>query len=138
VSFEIRYENRLSLEQKPQWLPMRESALHEEALLPRSNGAAYIRNMNPMVTHSVNEIPDAARRTLEDLLGRHLEANQKVCLVVLTPPEESDEETRRQAVESIRRRLLETDQSMAARGITTEEFDAAVDEAMEQIRPRPS
>jgi hypothetical protein len=94
--------------------------------------------MNAIVTHAVNEIPAATRRTLEDLLGRHLEDNQKVRLVVISPPEEKDEETRRQAVENIRRRLAETDQSMAARGITTEEFNAAVDEAMEHVRPRPS
>jgi hypothetical protein len=93
--------------------------------------------MNAMVTHSVNDIPDAARRALEDLLGRHLEANQKVCLVVISPPQEPDEETRRQAVERIRRRQAKTDQHMAELGITTEEFNAAVDEALEHIRPRP-
>ena len=94
--------------------------------------------MNAIVTHAVNEIPAAARRTLEDLLGRHLEDNQKVRLVVISPPQEKDEEARRQAVENIRRRLAETGQSMVARGITTEEFNAAVDEAMEHIRPRPA
>lgn len=90
-----------------------------------------------MVTHSVNDIPDAARRTLEDLLGRHLEANQQVCLMVLSPTQEPDAEARSQAVERIRRTQAKIDKSMTERGITMEEFNAAVDEAMEHIRPRP-
>ena len=91
-----------------------------------------------MVTHAVNDIPDAARRALEDLLGHHLEANQKVCVMVLPQTEEPDAEARAQAVERIRRRLSEIDKDMEARGVTTEEFNAAVDEAMEHVRPRPS
>ena len=108
-----------------------------EAFLPRAVKASYSIGMNAIVTHAVNEISDVARRTLEDLLGRHLDDNQKVRLVVISPPEEKDEETRREAIETIHRIQAKIDQHMADHGITSEQFDAAVDEAMEHIRPRP-
>ncbi len=55
-----------------------------------------------------------------------------------SPTEEPDVDAqiRREAIESIRRIQAKIDQHMAEQGITTEEFNAAVDEAMENVRPR--
>ena len=97
---------------------------------------AYTTSMEAMVTRNVNEISPPARRTLEDLLGRQLEANQQVFLMVLSPSHKPDAETRRQAAESIRRTLSQVDRHVAAHGISGEQVDAAVDEAMEHVRPR--
>jgi len=91
-----------------------------------------------MISLPVNEIPDPDRRSLENLLGHPLQANQQVFVMVLPTGQAPDKATRRAAAESIRRTLAEVDQYRAAHGITDEEVDAAIDEAMQYVRPRSS
>ncbi len=89
-----------------------------------------------MISFSVNEIPEPDRRSLENLLGQPLQANQQVCVLVFSAGKVADSATRRAAVENIRRTLDRVDRQRATRGIADEEVDAAADEAIEHIRSR--
>jgi hypothetical protein len=92
--------------------------------------------MSEMISLSVNDIPEPDRRSLENLLGQPLQVNQQVCVMVFSAGKVADDATRRAAAETIRGTLDKVDRHRTARGITDEEVDAAVDEAMEHIRPR--
>jgi hypothetical protein len=93
--------------------------------------------MSEIISLPVNDIPEPDRRSLENLLGQPLEADQQVCVMVFSAGRLADDAIRRAAVENIRRTLDKVDRHRAARGITDEEVDEAVDEAMQHIRPRP-
>jgi hypothetical protein len=92
--------------------------------------------MSDMVSFPVNDIPEPDRRSLENLLGRPLEADQQVFVMVCSAGEVADETTRRAAVERIRNTLTNVDRRRAANGVSDDEMDAAIDEAMEHVRPR--
>jgi hypothetical protein len=89
-----------------------------------------------MISLPVNDIPEPDRRSLENLLGHALKSDQQVFLMVFSAGQTVDAATRRAAVESIRRTLDEVDRHRAAQGSTDPEFNAAVDEAMNYVRPR--
>jgi len=91
-----------------------------------------------MITLLVNGLSEPDRRSLENLLGHPLAADQQVFVMVLSAGKVVDEATRRAAVHSIRRTLEKVDRHRVSSGITDEEIDAAVDEAMEHVRPRPA
>ena len=91
-----------------------------------------------MISLPVNDIPEPDRRSLENLLGHPLSADQQVFVMVFSAGMVADDQTRRAAAERIRHTLDEVDRRRAAQGITDEEVDAAVDEAMDHVRSRPS
>jgi hypothetical protein len=91
--------------------------------------------MSDMISLPVNDIPEPDRRSLENLLGHPLTADQQVFVMVYSAGTIADEQTRRAAAERIRHTLNEVDRRRAAQGITDEEVDADVDESMEYIRP---
>jgi hypothetical protein len=92
--------------------------------------------MSEMVSLPVNAIADADRRSLENLLGHALAADQQVCVMVFSAATAADAEARRKAVENIRRTMEKVDQYQAARGMGGDEVEAAIDEAMDHVRPR--
>lgn len=92
--------------------------------------------MSEMITRAVNDLPEPERRSLENLLGFPLDANQQVFVMVLAAGKSPDKETRRAAAESIRRTMAEVDQNRGKNGVSDEELDAAIDEAMHHVRPR--
>jgi hypothetical protein len=92
--------------------------------------------MSEMISLPVGEIPDPDRRSLENLLGRPLAADQQVFVMVSSAGKVADDATRRAAMESIRRTLDQIDHYRTAHGISDEEVDAAVDAAMDKVRPR--
>ena len=89
-----------------------------------------------MITRPVNDIPEPDRRSLENLLGHPLEADQQVFVMVYSAGQVPDEATRRAAAAKIRQTLAEVDQYRVANSIPDEEVDAAIDEALHQIRQR--
>ena len=93
--------------------------------------------MSEVISLPVHEIPDPERRSLENLLGQPLEADQQVCVMVFSVDKMADGATRRAAVENIRRTFDKIDRYRETHGITDQEVDAAVDEAMDHIRPQP-
>ena len=52
---------------------------------------------DPSPSQSVKDIQASGRHWLEDVLGQHLQENQQVFIMVLSPGREPDEEARRQA-----------------------------------------
>jgi hypothetical protein len=92
--------------------------------------------MSEMISLPVNDIPEPDRRSLENLLGQPLQAGQQVCVMVFSAAKLADDATRRAAVGNIRRTLDCVDRHRATRVIPDEEVDAALDEAMDHIRPR--
>jgi len=94
--------------------------------------------MSGMISIPVGDIPDPDRRSLENLLGQTLQADQQVCVMVFSAGKVADAATRRAAIENIRRTLDKVDRHRAANGVTDREVDVAVNEAMNQMRPPPS
>lgn len=93
--------------------------------------------MSEVISLPVSNIPEPDRRSLENLLGHPLAGDQQVCVMVFSPSRVADEATRRAAVERIRRTLDQVDRHRVANGVSDSEVGSAVDEAMEQVRPRP-
>ena len=89
-----------------------------------------------LTVQKVNDIQDSGKRWLENVLGRHLKDDQQVFVMVFTPGVEPDEATRRQALATIKQTMIKVEKNLSEQGITEEEFDAAVDEAMEDVRRR--
>jgi hypothetical protein len=95
----------------------------------------YTCVMSEMISRPVNDLSEPDRRLLENLLGHPLLADQQVFVIVYSAGELPDEAARRAAAENIRRTLDKIDRHRMASGITEEEIDAAVDEAMDHVRP---
>lgn len=91
-----------------------------------------------MISIPVGDISAPDRRCLENLLGRSLEADQQVFVMVSSAGKVADDATRRAAAESIRRTLDKIDRYRGDQGITDDEIDATVDEAISHLRSRPT
>ncbi len=87
---------------------------------------SFIRN--------VDEIEGDLRRWVESGLGQRLRQNQRVMVTVLNVGVEPDEETRRQALEELRGLRAEAAANIKAQGVSPEEVDALVDEAIAYVR----
>jgi len=85
---------------------------------------------------NVKDLQTRERQWLEGMLGRHLQENQQVFIMVFTPGALPDEVTRQRARAGLEKTWEQVDRHMKEHGITDEEFDAAVDEAMEHVRRR--
>ena len=94
--------------------------------------------MSAIVTHAVNELPDSERRSLENLLGCELDADQQVCVMAFAPTQVPEENVRMEAIHRIRDRLDAIDRYQAAQRVEAKEVDAAIDEAMDRERLRSS
>lgn len=89
-----------------------------------------------MTTRNVNDMPNAEREALETLLGKPLESDQQVFVMAYTPNDVPDEKVRQAARLGLQQTFAAVDQYAREHGVTSEEADAAIDEAMERIRPR--
>ncbi len=89
-----------------------------------------------MLSRNVTEIPEASRRSLEDLLGRQLLANQRVFIMVLDPSAVPDEAQRTSAAAGLREIIAAAQAHADQAGVSDEEIDAAVEEAMGHVRRR--
>ena len=83
---------------------------------------------------SVDEIDGELRRWFESGLGQRLRQNQRVMVTVLNVGVEPDEESRREALEELRRIRAEAAANIKAQGLSLEEVDALVDEAIAHVR----
>jgi hypothetical protein len=92
--------------------------------------------MEAMISKSVGEIPVTAKRGLEDLLGRELQPDQRVLVVVLSSSTIPDELVRREAVEGLRQLIASAERHADEMGVTDDEIDSAVEEAMAHVRRR--
>ena len=90
----------------------------------------------PLTIQCVKDLQDSGKRWLENVLGQHLKENQQVFIMVFTPGVEPDEASRRQALANVKQTMTQVESNLAVEGATGEEFDAALDEAMEDVRRR--
>jgi hypothetical protein len=91
-----------------------------------------------LTVQKVNDLQDNGKRWLENVLGEHLKENQQVFIMVFTPGVQPDEASRRQALANVKQTMSTVEKNLAAAGVSDEEFDAAVDEALEDVRRRQS
>ena len=96
----------------------------------------YTLSMESMTDRNVNDIPAAERQAIEALLGRSLDADQQVFIMAYTPNAVPSQAVRDAARASLQRTFDKIDEYAKAHGVTPEEADAALDEAMGQVRPR--
>jgi len=89
-----------------------------------------------MISRSVDDIPEASRRSLESLLGCPLQGNQRVFIMVLDPASAPSDESRQFAAQGLRAIINRAQRYADSSGILNEEADAAVEEAMKHIRRR--
>lgn len=89
-----------------------------------------------VTVQKVDGLQDNGRRWLENVLGEHLNDNQQVFIMVFTPGVEPDEASRRQALAGVKQAMSTVENNLSAAGVSDEEFNAAVDEAMEDVRRR--
>ena len=94
--------------------------------------------MESITFRNVDDPPAAERRTLETIVGRPFEPHELVSIRIYPPKAELDEGVRQAARENLERTFAKIDEHGKAHGVTPEEADAAVEEAMQQIRPRNS
>ncbi len=92
--------------------------------------------MESASSRSVNDLPAPERQTLERMLGQELSSDQRVFVMTYTPSAVPEDSVREAARAGLQRVFERVDQHGARHGVTPEEADAAVEEAMEQVRPR--
>ena len=89
-----------------------------------------------MIDCNVNDMPPAERQVIEAMLGRNLDADEQVFIMAYTPNAAPSKTVRDAARASLQQTFAEIDEYANAHGITPEEADAAIEEAMEHVRPR--
>ncbi len=94
--------------------------------------------MESITLRNVGDLPSEEKRSLETLLEQPLEEGQRVFIMSFRPGVVPDEATRRQAHAALVRTLDKAHRHAREQGITPDEADAAVEEAMREARPRPS
>jgi len=91
--------------------------------------------MDSVAVRNVKQLPSAEKRSLESLVGQ-LEDNQQVFILAFTPGTVPSAKARADAMRGLTQTWEKIEQHMQKHGITEEEFDAAVDEAVDNVRPR--
>ncbi len=92
--------------------------------------------MSSLVSRNVDDLSDASRQTIEQLIGSPLKAHQRVYIVVDVPPPGPPAAVRLQAAERIRQIVAQAQGHADSQGVADAEMDAAVEEAMAEIRRR--
>ena len=86
------------------------------------------------VVRDVNSIESDERRIYESVLGHTLRENQRVIIRVVDVDQEPDEASRRAALSRAVEIARQGRAAVEAQGITAEEADAAIDEAIREVR----
>jgi hypothetical protein len=91
-----------------------------------------------IAVQSVKDLQASGKRWLEDVLGRHLEENQRVFIMVFTPGVIPSDAARREALAGLEATWADVEKHRKEHGIDDKDFDSAVDEAMRHLRPNNS
>ncbi len=94
--------------------------------------------MEAITLRNVGDLPSDEKRSLETLLEQPLEEGQRVLIMSFRPGVVPDEAARRQAHATLSATLDEAHRHALKQGISPEEADSAVEEALREARPRPS
>jgi hypothetical protein len=85
------------------------------------------------ITEDVPHLDPEGRLWIEKKLGRPLDENERVFIMTATVP---DAATRQRLWEQFTRIQQDIADYQEAQGISPEEVDKSIDEAMERVRPR--
>ena len=97
----------------------------------RDSGLAIIAHMETKLSSNVADLTDEQRRLLESLIGQPLNAEEVVYWTVMRPGR-----TPRPVRAGMQELFKKADQHIAKTGTSPTEIDAAVDEAVQQVRAR--
>jgi hypothetical protein len=89
------------------------------------------------IIRNVKDIEADKRSAFESVIGRKLRDNQQLFIQVIDVGVEPDEETRRNALDRAAEIARQGRANAAAQGVSEEEIDRAIDEAMHHVR-RPN
>jgi hypothetical protein len=92
--------------------------------------------MDSVALRNVDQLPSAEKRSIENLVGRQLEDNQQVFILAFTPGVAPSDKARAEAMSGLVRTWEKVQRHKQERSVSDEEFDAAVDEAVEHVRRR--
>jgi hypothetical protein len=90
------------------------------------------------ITRSVKEMEAGERRSLEQVIGHELQDDQQVVIRIVTPEVAPDPEKCARAMADLRRLSEQAAQNCQSLGVTEQEIDEAIDEAMSFVRRRES
>lgn len=102
--------------------------------MAKTGEQAYTCDMETII-RPVDDLPATDRQTLEHLLGQTLSGGQQVIIMALSPGVQS-EKTRAAARGRLQRTFARAAEYASETGVSPAEADAAVEEAMQAIRPR--
>ena len=88
------------------------------------------------IVRSVKDIEADQRRWIEETIGHRLQDNQQLIIRVFTPDLPPDPAVQAQTIADLRRLSEQGSAHRERLGISEVTADAALDEAMQQIRPR--
>ena len=91
--------------------------------------------MGNIAIHKANELPADARRVVEQVLGRSLEADEEVSIMAYSPHTAPRGEARKQLAHQLENRIATT--AERALDISESEQEAAIDEAVNHVRANP-
>lgn len=91
--------------------------------------------MGNVAIHKAHELPSDARRVVERVLGRVLEPDEEVSTMALSPHSAPTGEARRYLARQLEDRIARTAESV--RGVSDDEQEAAIDEAVNHVRSNP-
>jgi hypothetical protein len=89
------------------------------------------------ILRNVSDIQSGEKHSLEGLLGHSLHPDQRVFIMVLDSGTIPDDNVRQAARAKLEMTFAQTDVYADKHGITAEEVDAAVEEAMNAVRNAP-
>jgi hypothetical protein len=92
--------------------------------------------MERKLSSNVADLSDEQRKTLETVLGQPLQRDQVLYWIVMSPGEEPTSADKAKARAGLQNIFQQVDRNMAANGTTPEEFNDAVDEAVQHVRLR--
>ena len=93
--------------------------------------------METKLSSNVADLSEDQRKLLESLIGQPLSAEEVVYWVVMRPgrtPTAADKARARTGMQEL---FAKADQHAAEQGTTGEEFETAVDEAVQHVRSQP-
>ena len=93
--------------------------------------------MSTLITRDVNDINASDRAAIEHLLGQPLAVDQRVFVMAFASGGLAEQEIRAAARQRLTNVLAFQGERAANSAISSDEADAAVDEAMQSVRQRP-
>ena len=91
--------------------------------------------MGNIAIHKAKELPSDARRAVEHVLGRALEPDEEVSIMAFPPHDAPTGEARQVLARQLEDRITRTAESV--RGVPNDEQEAAINEALNHVRPKP-